>query len=101
MRATMIVASDTKELQTLLLNLETSIKKTFGHFLVYDNQICDTRYSKSCGGISENNENVWHESPKPYLRAVFDGSSKTIPDLKTNQKLQRLDKRPSKLLLQL
>ena len=50
-------------------------KKTFGHFLVYDDQICDTRYSKSCGGISENNENVWNEPPKPYLRAVFDGSS--------------------------
>ena len=69
-------------------------KKTFGHFLIYDNQICDTRYSKSCGGISENNENVWHESPKPYLRAVFDGSSKTIPDLSNNQKLQTWIKDP-------
>ena len=69
-------------------------KKTFGHFLIYDDQICDTRYSKSCGGISENNENVWHESPKPYLRAVFDGSSKTIPDLSNNQELQTWIKDP-------
>ena len=68
-------------------NSRQASQKTFGHFLVHDNQICDTRYSKSCGGISENNENVWNEPPKPYLRAIFDGSSKTIPDLKTNQKL--------------
>ena len=69
-------------------------KKTFGHFLVYDDQICDTRYSKSCGGISENNENVWNELPKPYLRAIFDGSSKTMPDLNNNQKLQAWIKSP-------
>jgi len=68
-------------------NSRQASQKTFGHFLVHDNQICDTRYSKSCGGISENNENVWNEPPKPYLRAIFDGPSKTIPDLKTNQKL--------------
>ena len=69
-------------------------KKTFGHFLIHDDQICDTRYSKSCGGISENNENVWNESSKPYLRAIFDGSSKTIPDLSNNQKLQNWIKNP-------
>ena len=69
-------------------------KKTFGHFLIHDDQICDTRYSKSCGGISENNENVWKESSKPYLRAIFDGSSKTIPDLSNNQKLQNWIKNP-------
>ena len=69
-------------------------KKTFGHFLVYDDKICDTRYSKSCGGISENNENVWNELPKPYLRAIFDGSSKTMPDLNNNQKLQAWIKNP-------
>ena len=63
-------------------------KKTFGHFLIFDNQICDTRYSKSCGGISENNENVWDESPKPYLRSVFDAPSEVIPDLSNNQELE-------------
>ena len=63
-------------------------KKTFGQFLIYDDQICDTRYSKSCGGISENNENVWDESPKPYLKAVFDSSSEIIPDLSNDQELQ-------------
>ena len=70
-------------------------KDTFGHFLVYENQICDTRYSKSCGGISENNENVWSELPKPYLRAIFDSDSKkTVPELGKNQKLENWIKNP-------
>ncbi len=69
-------------------------KKTIGHFLIFDDRICDTRYSKSCGGISENNENVWDESPKPYLRAVFDSPSEVIPDLSNNQELQTWIKDP-------
>ena len=62
-------------------------KKTRGKFLIHKNEICDTRYSKSCGGITENNENVWKESPKPYLRGVFDGLSKSIPNFNNHENL--------------
>ena len=54
---------------------------TRGEFVIFDNMICDTRYSKSCGGVSENNENVWDMESKPYLRGVFDGAQKELPDL--------------------
>ena len=47
-------------------------KNTRGIILVHDHEVCDTRYSKSCGGISENNENVWDTDPKPYLISVAD-----------------------------
>lgn len=47
-------------------------KNTRGIILVHDDEVCDTRYSKSCGGISENNENVWDTDPKPYLISVVD-----------------------------
>ena len=47
-------------------------KNTRGIILVHDDEVCDTRYSKSCGGISENNENVWDTDPKPYLKSVVD-----------------------------
>ena len=63
----------------------TASKKTRGKFLVYKNEICDARYSKSCGGITENNENVWEDPPKPYLRGIFDGLSKSIPDFKDHK----------------
>ena len=50
-----------------------AIKKTQGIVLTYGNEICDARYSKSCGGITENCENVWEMEPKPYLKSIFDG----------------------------
>ena len=59
----------------------SAANNTRGKFLIFDNMICDTRYSKSCGGVSENNENVWDMEPKPYLRGVFDGGGKELPDL--------------------
>jgi len=59
----------------------SATEKTCGQFLMYNNEICDTRYSKSCGGISENNDNVWDTDPKPYLRGIFDGIQKEIPNL--------------------
>ena len=41
--------------------------------------ICDTRYSKSCGGISEDYENVWQGEPVPYLRSIKDYKNDKTP----------------------
>ena len=62
---------------------------TRGKFVIHNNKICDTRYSKSCGGISENNENVWGDSPKEYLRAIFDSRGGNIPDLSDEGQLKK------------
>ena len=66
----------------------SATEKTCGQFLMYNNEICDTRYSKSCGGISEHNENVWDTDPKPYLRGIFDGIQEEIPNLSDTQNLK-------------
>ena len=66
-----------------------AVLNTRGYILTHQNKICDTRYSKSCGGISENNEHVWYDKPKPYLRSVYDSRSKDLPDLKNNDKLTK------------
>ena len=55
-------------------------QSTRGKFLLHNDEICDTRYSKSCGGISEDNENVWDEEPKKYLRSIFDGKESLKPN---------------------
>ena len=60
---------------------------TKGIFLTYNKKICDARYSKSCGGITENNENVWGDEPKPYLRSIYDGKSNSVPDLSNDSVL--------------
>ena len=62
---------------------------TRGKFVIHNNKICDTRYSKSCGGISENNENVWDDNPKKYLRGIFDGRSGVIPDFSNEEQLNK------------
>ena len=56
------------------LNRESikAAKNTKGVILVHNNKVCDTRYSKSCGGITENNENVWNTVAKAYLRSIVD-----------------------------
>jgi len=49
-----------------------AVKETSGIVLVYDDKICDTRYSKSCGGITEEFQNVWQDSYHPYLQSIRD-----------------------------
>ncbi len=60
---------------------ELAAIQTRGIFITYENEICDARYSKSCGGITENNENVWNNEPKPYLRGIYDGENDHGTDL--------------------
>ena len=49
-----------------------AIKMTKGQILMYDDDICDARFSKCCGGVSEEFQYCWENSPKPYLIAVRD-----------------------------
>ena len=59
------------------LNQESikAANNTRGSVLIHNGAICDARYSKSCGGITENNNNVWDMDSKPYLCSVYDGKS--------------------------
>ena len=52
--------------------VEQAVRETRGQVLVYDDEICDARFSKSCGGISESFENAWEPVPHPYLSPVID-----------------------------
>ncbi len=53
-------------------NAQDAVEKTRGIVLRYNDQICDTRFSKSCGGISESFENVWEPIEHPYLKNIVD-----------------------------
>lgn len=53
-------------------SVEKVIKETFGEVLLYENAICDTRYYKCCGGVTELFENVWEPVNHPYLQKVID-----------------------------
>jgi len=55
--------------------VEQAIAETHGMLLKYDEQICDARFSKSCGGITETFENVWEPEVHQYLQSIVDNPS--------------------------
>ncbi len=52
--------------------VEQALKATTGQILSYDGAICDARFSKCCGGQTEEFQYCWEDTPKPYLTSVSD-----------------------------
>ena len=50
-----------------------AVRATTGEFLRYNGAICDARFSKSCGGITERYATAWEDEKIPYLASVYDG----------------------------
>ena len=64
-----------------------AIRQTKGQILMDGEEICDARFSKCCGGITEEFQYCWENTPKTYLSAVRDialGVEHTLPNL-TNE----------------
>ncbi|NLX29392.1 MAG: SpoIID/LytB domain-containing protein [Bacteroidales bacterium] len=49
-----------------------AVEATTGQVLTSGEGICDTRFSKCCGGISESFEKVWEPEPRTGLSAIGD-----------------------------
>ena len=52
--------------------VELALKATRGQILCYGDEICDARFSKCCGGVTEEFQYCWEDTPKPYLISVKD-----------------------------
>lgn len=50
----------------------TAVKATRGQVMEYQGEICDTRFSKCCGGVTEEYRYCWENITKPYLTSVND-----------------------------
>jgi len=63
--------------------VEKAINDTTGEVLMYSEAICDARYSKCCGGVTEIFENVWEPVNHPYLQRLADSPTPSVlpPDL--------------------
>ena len=48
------------------------IDETWGQVLRYRGELCDTRYSKCCGGLTELFSTCWEDIDYPYLQCVED-----------------------------
>lgn len=55
--------------------INNAVKETNGLVLMHNNQLAKTFYYSSCGGHTEDGENVFSIESTPYLRSVEDGQS--------------------------
>jgi len=51
-----------------------AVQATRGLFLTSDGEICDARYHKACGGLTEEFATAWEDKKVPYLTSVADGA---------------------------
>ncbi len=60
-----------------------AVQATRGQVLMYNGEICDARFSKCCGGVTEEFEYCWEEKHMPYLESQRDylGARSKMPDL--------------------
>ncbi len=49
-----------------------AIDSTWGEVLTYGDELCDARFSKCCGGVSELFSSCWEDKDLPYLQALPD-----------------------------
>ena len=66
-----------------------AVKETRGQILLYEDDICDARFSKCCGGVSEEYEYCWEDTPKPYLKAIRDNAEGFVPDLTIEENAEK------------
>jgi len=53
-------------------HVEEAVRATRGQILMMNGEICDARFSKCCGGITEEFQYCWEDKKKPYLVSVYD-----------------------------
>lgn len=69
-----------------------AIRQTKGQILMDGEEICDARFSKCCGGITEEFQYCWEDMPKTYLTAVRDialGVEHTLPNLTNEEEAEK------------
>lgn len=56
--------------------VEEAVSSTEGLVLVHDGEVCDARFSKCCGGMTERFSACWEDEDKEYLQAFRDNDGK-------------------------
>ena len=70
---------------------KAAVRATRGEVLTYEGQICDARFSKCCGGQTEEYQYCWDDTPKPYLQSVADPFCNTHDEPALRQVLRDYD----------
>jgi stage II sporulation protein D len=65
--------------QVIAENARIAVRATCGLFLVSNGNICDARYHKACGGLTDNFKCAWDDISIPYLTSISDASVTHMP----------------------
>lgn len=71
------------------LTVLQAMQATYGEVLTYNGQICDARFSKCCGGVTERFENTWEPVVHPYLDKITDAAAPFATDDLTDEQQAR------------
>jgi stage II sporulation protein D len=71
-----------------------AVRTTHGLFLIHGDEICDARYHKACGGLTEDFATAWEDAKVPYLTSVSDWLSDYPPVRTDNEARSWLSSSP-------
>ncbi len=71
-------------------SVRMAVEQTRGEILTYEGKVCDARFTKCCGGVTNDYENCWDPNPHCYLRATRDMAVRgraraAVPDLSNEE----------------
>ena len=69
-----------------------AVQATRGQILMHGNTVCDARFSKCCGGATEEFGYCWEDKQFPYLSAIRDADkeeNRPLPDLTKEEEAER------------
>lgn len=80
-------------------HVEQAVKATEGEVLTHNGDLCDARFSKCCGGATEEFQYCWDNDPKEYLSTTLDKAlsqgegdlfgNENVPDLTVEENAER------------
>ena len=72
-----------------------AVQETRGEVLVHNGEICDARYAKCCGGITEEFAAAWEDVTIPYLQSTADSWEPLAPVISEQDARQFIRSRPA------
>lgn len=69
--------------------VDEAVASTCGEALTSGGELCDARFSKCCGGVTEEFQNCWENRRLSYLSARRDAASGALPDLTRHDEARR------------
>ncbi len=73
-----------------LPQVHQAVSETKGQVILYDGHLCDARFSKCCGGVSELYSSCWEDRDLPYLQPIIDAEGNpTLTNLTVEEEAEK------------